>query len=162
MLRLPGMSYLMQVAIALIVPRHRIGVSLVVLNEQKQVLLLRHVFHPHLPWGLPGGWLNRHEDPAIGGLRELREETGLQAKLGPVLHISRNNHPPHLNIAYLAYPHPGPITLSGEILEAAWFSPDQLPPLFPFMYHAIATAVQQHPAPPIHSHVQTIPDHEQK
>ncbi len=162
MLRLPGMSHLMQLALALVVPRHRIGVSLVVLNEKKQVLLLRHVFHPHIPWGLPGGWLNRYEDPATGGLRELREETGLQAKLGPVLHISRNNHPSHLNIAYLAYPYPGQIILSGEILEAAWFSPDQLPPLFPFMYQAIATAVRQHPAAPILAHVQVTEENEQK
>lgn len=146
MLHLPGMGYIMQVAIALVVPRHRIGVSLVTFNEQKQVLLLRHVFHPHLPWGLPGGWLNRNEDPARGGLRELREETGLTARLGPVLHISRNNHPPHLNIAYLAYLYPGTMTLSGEIFEAAWFAPDKLPPLFPFVYQAIETAVQHHAA----------------
>lgn len=135
---------MMQLGIRAIVPRQRVGVSVVVLNERQHVLLLRHVFHPYVPWGLPGGWLNRHEDPAVGALRELREEIGLTANLGPLLQATHDPHPPHLTIAYLARLQPGQMVLSPEILEAKWFSPDDLPQLFPFMTRAIETAVQYH------------------
>lgn len=128
--------------IRLIVPRQRLGVTMVALDEQSRVLLLRHVFHPEYPWGLPGGWLGRNEAPAEGVMRELWEETGLTAVLGPTLLVRREDHPPHIGIAYLGYIQPGTITLSNEIIEAAWFDADDLPPLYPFMADAIQTALK--------------------
>lgn len=141
-MRVPGLDLLMQVAIRIVVPRRRVGVSLVILDNRQRVLLLRHVFHPHIPWSLPGGWLNRHEDPAAGALRELREEIGLTADLGPVLTVIQERRPPHLNIAFLAFLHPGEMVFSAEVLEAKWFTQDALPPLFPFVQRAIKTGMQ--------------------
>jgi NADH pyrophosphatase NudC (nudix superfamily) len=77
----------------------------------------------------------------MGALRELREETGLTAVLGPIVHVSRDPHPAHLGIAYLGNVKPGPITLSGEIIEAAWFHPHELPPLLPFAQETIHKAI---------------------
>lgn len=148
------LQYLMRWGIFMTVPKRRVGVGMVPLDDAGRVLLLRHVFHPHTPWGLPGGWLNRHEAPAAGVLRELREETGLTAVLGPVLLIEQGVDPSHLGIAYLGHVQPAPLTLSSEILAAAWFPPDQLPELLPFHRQAIETAVlyRQHlPLPHIHA-----------
>ncbi|MCA9936473.1 MAG: NUDIX domain-containing protein [Ardenticatenaceae bacterium] len=131
----------MQMAIRLTVPRQRIGVCVVIFDEQQRVLLLRHVFHPYYPWGLPGGWLGRDEDPAAGALREVREETGLTAVLGSVLQITHDSSPPHLTVAFLAELQPGSMTLSSEIIEARWFAMDDLPGLYPFMISAVETAV---------------------
>jgi ADP-ribose pyrophosphatase YjhB (NUDIX family) len=140
-LRWPPLHRLMLWGLRLLTPRHRIGVVLVALDEQERVFLLRHVFHPFLPWGLPGGWLERDEDPATGAGRELREETGLRAEIGPVLHVSRDPNPSHVTIAFAARIHPGPMQLSPEIAEAAWIPVTALPPLYSFMQRAIETAV---------------------
>lgn len=66
-----------------VVPRQRVGVALITFNIDGEILLLRHVFHTAIPWGLPGGWLGRNEAPEDGLIRELREEIGLDLSLGP-------------------------------------------------------------------------------
>lgn len=131
---------LMVWAIFIVVPRHRIGVEVVLFNEHRQVLLLSHVFHPEIPWGVPGGWLDRNEDPADGTLRELREETGLTAVLGQIIMIKRKKRLSHLGMAYLAYHPQGTLTLSNEIIEAAWTDLDDLPQLMPFTQEAVEKA----------------------
>lgn len=131
---------LMVWAILVVVPRHRMGVEVVLFNERRQVLLLNHVFHPEIPWGVPGGWLDRNEDPAEGVLRELREETGLTAVLGQIIMIKRQKHPSHLGAAYLAYAPQGTLTLSNEIIEAVWTDLNNLPKLMPFTQEAVEKA----------------------
>lgn len=129
-------------AIYLVVPRQRVGVAVAAVDDDGRVLLLRHVFHPAAPWGLPGGWLSRNENPADGARRELEEETGLTAELGPVIYVKYEPHPPHLEIAYLARLQPGRIHLSMEIIEAAWFAGDNLPaPLLPSTKRIIEAAL---------------------
>jgi ADP-ribose pyrophosphatase YjhB (NUDIX family) len=143
LMRLSIFNFLMAWAIQMIVPRQRIGVSLVALDEEERIFMLRHVFHPTVPWGLPGGWLKRNEAPEVGILRELREETGLTAVLGPVVHIEFGKRPSHIGIAYLATLHPGSLKLSSEILEAQWFTMKDLPqPQYPFINKAIQAAIQ--------------------
>ena len=138
LVRRPLMQRLMQWAIQLVVPRHRIGVAVVALDADDRVLMLRHVFHPQAPWGLPGGWLGRHEAPAEGALREVVEETGLTAALGPPVYVVGEAHPHHAGIVYVAEVVAGELRLSPEILEAAWFPVDQLPrPLLKSVREAI-------------------------
>ena len=142
LMHLPLMGSLMIVGIRLFVPKQRAGSGVVVIDDQGHVLLLYHVFHPAIPWDVPGGWLNRNEDPAAGAMRELWEETGITAELGPVVYLKHENYPAHLGIAFLAFANPQPMCLSSEILEARWFAPDALPErLVPFTRAAIETAV---------------------
>ncbi len=132
----------MTLGIRVFVPKQRIGVAVVVLDDHGRVLMLRHVFHPDAPWGLPGGWLGRNEDPAAGALRELHEETGLTAVVDRPVLVSLESHPDHVGIAFLVRPSAGNLQLSAEILEADWFEVDDLPePLFPIYARAIAAAV---------------------
>ena len=145
LVKLPLFNSLMKGAIRLVVRRHRIGVVMVVMNEEEQVLMLRHVFHPYTPWGLPGGWLNHQESPAEGVLRELKEETGLTAVLNTIILADQQPNPPHLGIAYLGYLKGGSLQLSSEIVEAGWFSIDELPsPLLPFHRDALMAAATAH------------------
>lgn len=117
----------MRVGTWLTVPRQRIGVGLVALNEANEVFMLRHVFHPYYEWGLPGGWLKKNEAPAAGVLRELREETGLTAVLGPAISVHHDAETAYVGVAYVATLNPGQLQLSHEIIEAQWFPYHALP-----------------------------------
>lgn len=132
----------MALGVRLVIPRQRVGVALVTFNADEEVLLLRHTFHTVYSWGLPGGWLGRNEPPADGLRRELREETGLVASVGPPVHVAHGNMPGHIVMAYLGWVNSGPIRLNSEIIEARWFGVSQLPrPLWPFTEEAIATGL---------------------
>lgn len=50
----------------------------IVLWRGKKILLLDRAFFP-FGWACPAGHLKKGEDPKIGALRELKEETGLLA-----------------------------------------------------------------------------------
>ena len=69
-------------------PTFLIGVAAVCLNENNEVLLLKHRFlDPSSPWGLPGGLVERGEKPQQGLRREVYEETGLQLGEFVPLHV---------------------------------------------------------------------------
>jgi 8-oxo-dGTP diphosphatase len=58
--------------------RHFTAAALVV-NDDERVLLVHH--NKIGMWIYPGGHLNEQEDPAQAALRELREETGVEAHI---------------------------------------------------------------------------------
>src|SRR5262249_43660233 len=53
----------------------RNSVMVVAFDEQGRVLLVRHSYGPPL-WAIPGGGMDRGEDPAGAAAREVREELG--------------------------------------------------------------------------------------
>lgn len=107
--------------------------------------MLKHVYHPDVPWGLPGGWLGRDEAPEAALAREIREETGLSADIGEPLLVRHVEEPAHIILAYAGHvPERNGLVLSAEILEAGWFPLDSLPrPLHPFTLEAIAATQTQ-------------------
>ncbi len=120
-------------------PRFTAGVVGVVFNHSGQILLVEHVFHPHFPWGLPGGWIDRHEDPASTIQRELREELELEVEVGPLLLAKIELE--HLDLAYLCYPHSEIGSLSAELLNYAWMDAANLPRLHKFHHAAVQQAL---------------------
>jgi 8-oxo-dGTP diphosphatase len=121
-------------------PKYSIGVIGVVINSEGKVLLVEHVFHPRLPWGLPGGWINFNEDPAQAAERELSEELNLNVTATRLLLMERTQFN-HLDIAYLCDAKSEIGTLSYELLGYQWYAFDELPRLHPFHYRAIQIAM---------------------
>ncbi len=108
-------------------PKLFVGVSGVAMNEAGDVLLLRHRFHRRHPWGLPGGLLERGENLVQCWTREMREETNLTVAVDGLV-AQRTTA---LNIDFILRGRiiGGDMVLDAtEILEAAFFSPDALPP----------------------------------
>ena len=119
--------WLMQIVVRLVIPKRRIGASIAVFNEAGEVLLLKHAFHGRHPWALPGGWVNRNEDPAVAVIRELREETGLSAELDRPIHITTSTLFNNIDVFYRGFRPRGDIRMSFEIVDSGWFDPQELP-----------------------------------
>lgn len=142
LVRHPVANGLMRLMARLVVPRSRVGVAVVALNKTAEIFMVRHVFHPVYEWGLPGGWLKKNEAPAVGALRELREETSLTAVLGPAIAVQHDPVSAYIGIAYAATLNPGEIKLSYELIEARWFAYEALPqPITHHTRRAIDAAV---------------------
>lgn len=117
------------------------GVVGVVFNAEGQVLLVEHVFHPYVPWGLPGGWVERREDPAATLQREMREELELSVEVGPVVAAEYLGQA-HVDLAYLCYTTGKIGALCFELLDYRWIDPDDLPRTHVFHRAAIQRARQ--------------------
>lgn len=118
-------------------PKFTVGVVGVVLNDKQEVLLVEHVFHPTVPWGLPGGWVDKDEDPSLAVTREIQEELGIEATVTDLLLLNKS-HPHHLDIAFLCRTdNPTVRDLSYELTDYGWYAFDTLPPLHKFQYSAL-------------------------
>ena len=123
--------------------KYTVGVVGVVLNTERQVLLVEHVFHPKLPWGLPGGWVGWNEDPANALVRELKEELDLEVTIEAIVKV-RRTHRFHLDISYLCSTMDVVGDLSFELLEYGWYDLDALPVLHTFHTQSIQQVFAEH------------------
>ena len=60
--------------------RRRLSVAALIRDQEGRILLAENAV-PRSRWGLPGGRLERHEEPAAGLAREVSEETGLEVEV---------------------------------------------------------------------------------
>ena len=141
MRRSPLLYALLLRAVKLVAARFTAGVTGVVFNQAGEILLLEHVFRDRSPWGLPGGWVGRRERPQDALQRELLEEVGLEVRIGPPVVVDLGHFSTHLETSFLCEAESEVHTLSQEILNARWTSPDALPPdIKPFERRVIAEA----------------------
>lgn len=108
-------------------PRFQVTAGAVVTNEEGRVLLLKHVFRPGSGWGVPGGFLEKGEQPEDAIRRELLEETGLELESVELVFIRTHRKPARVEIIYRCRAR-GEVAARGyEIKSAGWFAPSQLP-----------------------------------
>jgi ADP-ribose pyrophosphatase YjhB (NUDIX family) len=102
--------------------------------EPGRLLLLRQP--PGIGWGLPAGLLRRGESPVQGCARELAEESGVRldvTELTPAVPNAIVHHRGRwVDMVFEAAVPASEVTLAvdgAEVLEAAWYPLDRLPPL---------------------------------
>ena len=106
----------------------RASVLMAAFDEGGRVLLVRHSYGP-LVWALPGGGIDRGEEPALAALREFREELG--CGLADIVALESRVHDEggsqdlrHVFAARLAG---SPLPDMREIVEIGLFEPHALP-----------------------------------
>ena len=71
-----------------IIQRPNFRVSVVIVNDKEEILLVQHRKMSRYYWVLPGGRIEYGEDFATCAVRELKEETNLDVKFGNVVFLS--------------------------------------------------------------------------
>ncbi len=106
-----------------------LGVRVLVLNPQGEILLVRHTYAPG--WLLPGGGVERGEIAEEAAAREVLEETGITLTDPLKLHGAYNNDAAFVGDYVLLFKAQSSDTVSfkgtAEIAEARYFPATDLP-----------------------------------
>ncbi len=103
-------------------------------DRKLKVLLVKRGGEPYKgEWALPGGFLRSDETAKEGALRELKEETALEASaIGELGVFSKPDRDPRervITIAFYALVKPSEVVGGDDADEAAWYPIDTLPQL---------------------------------
>lgn len=103
-------------------PRHILAVSGLIRDISGQVLMIRS---PRRGWEIPGGQVETGEGLHQALLREVLEESGIHARIGPLAGIYSRLTPPHMMIfTFLGWYGSGEPSTSDESLETEWVTED--------------------------------------
>jgi 8-oxo-dGTP diphosphatase len=92
------------------------------------IVLLKRGVEPAMgKWVFPGGYVDRGESVPEAAVRETKEESQLDVKLGPLLNIYSYAGSPNVIVVYTAEVIGGELTAADESVEARIFSPGELP-----------------------------------
>ena len=105
--------------------RFTASVVALIINSKGKVLVLDHYIRPGSSWGLPGGFIEPHEEPSDAIRREIREETGIE--LGEIELLGVRTIRKHIEILFLARSDEEAQIRSREIRGLGWFSVEDLP-----------------------------------
>jgi len=106
-----------------------VGVGAVIVDEAARVLLVKRRFEPLAgQWSLPGGAVDVGETLEACIRRELREETGLDVEVGPVIEVfDRIMHDAagrvqyhYVLVDYVCRPVGGTLMAASDVADVAW------------------------------------------
>ena len=115
--------------------RPYVGVGAVIVQDGK-VLIVKRKYEPLAgQWSLPGGGVEIGETLEASVAREMREETGLEVHVGPVIEVfDRITHDDHgqvryhfVLVDYLCWPTGGVLCASSDVADARFVDPSELP-----------------------------------
>src|SRR3990167_3742963 len=103
-----------------------VGVTGIILNEKKEILLFNHTYRPHA-WSLPGGYLKSGEHPRETLEREIKEESGLIVSVDESLKTRTDRDSARLDMCYTGIHIGGEFHPTHEVSEYGFFSQNSLP-----------------------------------
>jgi ADP-ribose pyrophosphatase YjhB (NUDIX family) len=124
----PG--WLQSIASRIIRPLFQVFSAAVILDQQKNIFLVKSTYQRFHPWGLPGGSLEYGEHPEEAVIREVWEETGLDVCIEKLLIVS-SMYRDRLGLYYLCRITDGTFHPSDEVSEYDYFAIDDLPDVRP-------------------------------
>jgi 8-oxo-dGTP diphosphatase len=110
-----------------------VGAAALVADAEGRVLLVRRAHGLGKgKWSVPAGFVEYGEDVRDAAARELFEETGLEAEIGPVAFVASNFHDPGkltVGVWFRATVTGGRLVAGDDADAAQFFDLDDLPPL---------------------------------
>ena len=105
-----------------------IGVSAVILNENKKILLLKHRYWKNNSWGLPSGYVQKGETLEEAIQREIKEETNLTITVKKLINL-KSGFKLRIECSFIGHcsDSSNMILNSDEVLEADFFAIEHLP-----------------------------------
>ena len=112
-----------------------VGVGAVIIDGAARVLLVKRRFEPMAgQWSLPGGAVDVGETLQSCVIREMREETGLEVEVGPVIEVfDRIMHDAggrvqyhYVLVDYVCRPVGGTLAAASDVADVAWVEPAAL------------------------------------
>ncbi|HXF75485.1 MAG TPA: NUDIX hydrolase [Methylomirabilota bacterium] len=92
------------------------------------IVLLRRGVEPAIgKWVFPGGYVDRGESVREAAIRETKEESQLDVRLGPLLNVYSYPRSPNVIVVYTAEVIGGELSPADESTEAGIFAPENLP-----------------------------------
>lgn len=104
------------------------GVTMIARNSAGEVMLVRHSYGPP-GWYLPGGGIERGEEPEVAVARELMEETGCAIENLTLVGTLQDeiSGSPHTAYIFTGVTRDTPAPDNREIVEARFFPTDGFP-----------------------------------
>ncbi len=102
-----------------------------ILIEDEHILLVKQNVSSKRKWSLPGGRLEKGETIEEGILREIMEETGLEARISKLLYVcdKTDTEPPLIHMTFLLERVSGEITLPTNEFDSNPISDVKLVPI---------------------------------
>ena len=106
--------------------RFLVGVTGIIFNEKKEILLFKHTYRAH-SWSLPGGYLKSGEHPRESLEREMKEESGFVISVDDSLKTRTDREFARLDLCYTGTFIGGDFTPSHEVSQYGFFALEKLP-----------------------------------
>lgn len=102
-----------------------VAVAALIWDDAGRILLGRHSYLPAPGWSLPGGTIQGVESLDAALRRELAEELGFAVEVGPPVAWTTLPAPRRVVVAFTCYRGPGAFRPNAEIVEIAYFPPQE-------------------------------------
>ncbi len=104
--------------------------AVVLATKDDKLLMVRRGVEPEIGrWSFPAGYVDRGEVVEDAAIREVREETGLEVRLNGFVGLYSETNRAVVLAVYSAEIVGGSLRAGHDAQEAAYFSPNELPPL---------------------------------